>query len=403
MTRFAIENCARIRAHRSIWQARLPSQRVELHIIESRRGHFRTFSASDVRNDVSARRRPAARGARAKMLHLGGDVRVGPLLPIPVLLAEHGLDPATVLAEVGFTRRLFDNPENRVSLRVVGSLLATCVKATGCPHFGLLVGERFEIEYLGLLGRLVRNCATVRDALRMASVHLDVHDRGAVALMIDLDESRVAFGYSIFDGDTPAAEQILDGAVAMEFRLLRELCGRSWKPLWVQLSHRQPATIGPYRECFGARPVFDARFSAVVFDSRWLDHRIAGADPASFSALVDAIRSRRLRRGVTFGEQVRRAIYSMTFSGSATSANLAALFGLHERTLRRRLEEEGATVRGLIGEVRRELANHLLRNTKLAVTDIASILGYSDVAVFSRAFRGRAGKSPREWRTRTIF
>jgi AraC-like DNA-binding protein len=55
-------------------------------------------------------------------------------------------------------------------------------------------------------------------------------------------------------------------------------------------------------------------------------------------------------------------------------------------------------VRGLVGEVRRELAQHLLRDTELSVTEVADILGYSDPTVFARAFRGWTKRNPRTWR-----
>jgi len=164
------------------------------------------------------------------------------------------------------------------------------------------------------------------------------------------------------------------------------------------LSHSRPRRLEPLRKCLGANLEFDATHSSIVFDARWLDHRIAGADPAKHAALVKAIESSKPHQAVSFVWQVRRAIYALTFSGAPTSPRIASLFGMHERTLRRRLGEEGATVRGLVSEVRRELAQHLLRDTDLSVTEVADILIYSDPTVFARAFRGWTKMNPREWR-----
>jgi AraC-like DNA-binding protein len=329
-----------------------------------------------------------------------GDVRVGPLRPIPVLLAEHGLDPAQLLGSVGLDPRLFDDPENRVPFRALGHLLETSVTLTQCRHFGLMVGERFTLDSPGVLGRVMRNSPTLRDALRLAIQHLELHDRGAVALSLDYGNSQAALGYSLFDGHTPAAEQILDGSTAIRYRIIRELCGRSWKPLAIHLSHRRPRTIGPFRHFFGPDLEFDTRISAVVLDARWLDHPIPGADPAAYSKIVDTIEAMEAQEPAPFAGRVRRAIHAMLFSASASTASLANLFNLHERTLRRRLEEEGETVRNLVSEVRQEIAIHLLRDTALPVSEIAAILRYSDATVFSRAFRGRSHLSPSQWRVR---
>jgi len=329
-----------------------------------------------------------------------GDVRVGPLRPIPVILAEHGVDPVPVLASVGLRPRLFDDPHNLLSFTTLGRLFETCVKATQCRHFGLLVGARFTLDSLGVLGQVMRNSPTLRDALRLATLNIELHDRAAAALTLDLGNSQAALGYSIFDGETPAADQILDGAAAVHFRIFRELCGPTWKPIRIQLSHRRPRSIAPLRQFFGPNLEFDTRISGVVFDSSWLDHRIAGADPAAHAAIVARIASMRARARAPFANEVRRAIHAMLFSASASTASLANLFNVHERTLRRRLGAEGATVRELVGDVRQELAHHLLRDTTLPVSEIAAILRYSDVAVFSRAFRKRSQMSPSEWRSR---
>jgi AraC-like DNA-binding protein len=326
------------------------------------------------------------------------DVRVGPLMPIPPLLAEFGLDPARVIGDTGLDVRAFDDPENCLSFDALGRLLETCVDVTGCAHFGLLIGKRFELGALGVLGALMSNCPTLREALRMATRHLDLHDRGAVSLALDLGHSRSALGYSLIGGKTPASAQILDGALAMQVRLLRTLCGPSFKPLLVQLAHKRPAALAPFREHFGPNLEFDARLSAIVFASRWLDHPIAGADPAAYAAIVAAIGAHESRDARAFSGEVRRAVYAMIFADSASAASLARLFGMHERTLRRRLAQEGVTVRGLVSGVRRELAHQLLRDTALPVSEIAAILGYSGLPVFGRAFRSWSAMNPRAWR-----
>jgi AraC-like DNA-binding protein len=329
-----------------------------------------------------------------------GDVRVGPLLAIPLILDEYGVDPALVLAGIGLDARLFEDPENRLSFADLGRLLDICAKETRCPHFGLLIGQRFTLDSLGVLARLMRNCLTLREALRMATLYLHLHDRGAVSLTLDFGDGMSALGYSLFAGKTPAAEQILDGAIAMQYLLLQELCAQRWKPVRIQFSHSRPRKVAPFQRFFNVPLEFDARLSAIVFESSWLDYRIDGADPVAFAAITHAIESDPSQPLPSFAAKVRRSLHAMIFTGSASSANIARLFDLHERTLRRRLWDEGATVRGLTGEVRRELSYHLLGATDLPVSEVAAILRYSDVTVFSRAFRAWSNSSPHEWRTR---
>ncbi|HET8706548.1 MAG TPA: helix-turn-helix domain-containing protein, partial [Pseudomonadales bacterium] len=69
-----------------------------------------------------------------------------------------------------------------------------------------------------------------------------------------------------------------------------------------------------------------------------------------------------------------------------------------ERTLRRRLHEEGIHYRDLLKSVRHEMAQYYLAKTDIRIEKIALQLGYQDTACFRHAFKAQTGKSPREWR-----
>ena len=98
-------------------------------------------------------------------------VRIGGMNSIPAVLQGLGSDPGPVLAEAGVDVTLFDDPENLISYLSRGHLLDICVARTGCPHFGLLVGQRNGLEALGLVGLLVKyssgrgNCSAQSGAL----------------------------------------------------------------------------------------------------------------------------------------------------------------------------------------------------------------------------------------------
>ena len=348
----------------------------------------------DVKAIAEARRRRAA----APRVELRREVRVGPIQPLADLMREHGLKPEEILPGVGLPATILDDPENWISFADLSNLLQACSMLSGCPNCGLLIGTRFRVDSLGLLGQLMRNSPTLRDALRLAALHLNLQDRGAVSMTLDLGDKRTALGYALFDGTLAASEQILDGAIAMQFLLLRELCGPTWRPAVVQISHQRPVDFAALEAFFGSRLKFNSHVSANVFDSRWLDRPIIGADAGTYAALVAEVARHEAANATSFTEQVRRSIYAMTITGSANESSVARLFGMNERTVRRRLEDDGTTLRELLATVRREWSCHLLSDTDLSVSEIAWILGYSDSTVFARAFRSWTKKSPTEWR-----
>lgn len=329
-----------------------------------------------------------------------GEVRIGPVAAIPDVLRKFGVAPSLPFVRAGVPFDTFKNPENTVAFASLGRLLAESATLTGCDHFGLLVGECFELGGLGAIGYLMRHSNTVGDALRELLLHLYLHDRGAAPILIDLDASHVLLGYSIYHHGTPGSAQIYDAAIAIGFKALREICGADWKPVRVQFSHIQPEDTRAYRRLFGPDIEFDADLSGVVFAASWLDHPIAGADPNLRELVVQAIKQTRANSTMGFTEVVRGALHQMVLSGTSSARNVALLFGIHERTLRKRLTSEGTTLQELVSQTRFELAKQLLENTQLPLTEIASALRYADAAVFSRAFRGWSHTSPREWRAR---
>ena len=329
-----------------------------------------------------------------------GEVRIGPVSAIPDLLRKLGVAPSLPFARAGVPLRLFRNPENRTSFDALGRLLEECATATSCDHFGLLVGDCFELEGLGDIGYLMRNSATVGEALRALLLHLYLHDRGAVPILINLDASYVLLGYSIYRHATPGTPHLYDAAIAIGYRALKGICGPQWKAAHVQLSHDRPDDTLPYRRLLGPDVRFNAEVSGIVFASSWLDQPIPGADPQLRELVVRAIHQARASSTMSFADLVRAALHQMVLSGTSSADNVALLFGIHERTLRKRLTAEGTSLQELVRQTRFELAKQLLENTRLPISEIASALHLADAAVFSRAFRNLSKTSPSIWRAR---
>ncbi len=331
-------------------------------------------------------------------LGVSGEVRMGPLLPVPGLLRELGVDPAPLLASLGLDAALFDDAENRASYARLSQLLELSALATGCPHFGLLVGQRFDGRTLGALNALMLNCASVGEALECMVLYLHWHDSGAVPVLLRLSPARVCLGYSINRSFTPGATQVYGLAMTVAYQLLRGLCGSAWRATEVSFAHAAPQDTAPYARLFEAPVRFDAELSAVSFPAGWLAHRIEGADPVRHAQIDAHLRAAAQAQNAPLSDKVQRALHRMIFAGNDSAARLAHFFGLHERALRRRLAEEGTSLQQIGQQTRFDLAAQLLRDTRLPATQIASALHYSDAATFSRAFKRWTRVTPIAWR-----
>lgn len=332
-----------------------------------------------------------------------GDIRIAPIIAIPDLLTELGVRPGRAFAKAGVDLRSFEDPEARIAMEALGRLLEAGVELTERADFGLLVGDRFELSSFGPLGYLMRNSPTVGEALRSLLLHLHLYDRGAAPVLFSSDRDCVFLGYSIYRHATPASAQITDVAILIGCRIMRELCGPSWTPLHTQFSHSRPSSTAAYRRLFRSSVGFDANISGMRFPSSVLGCAIPGADATLHGFLTKAILQAEASGPMTFAERVQGVMHQMILSGAASADAVARLFGISERTLRRRLNEEGKGLLQLINETRFELAKQLLTNTALSVAEVAAALQYSDPNAFSRAFHQWAQMTPTTWRARTVI
>ena len=77
-------------------------------------------------------------------------VRMGPIMALPALLKELGVDPLDVLAEAEIDPQVFSNPDNIISFATRVRLINICVKRTAVPHFGLLLAQTNSLQNFGL-------------------------------------------------------------------------------------------------------------------------------------------------------------------------------------------------------------------------------------------------------------
>jgi AraC-like DNA-binding protein len=103
--------------------------------------------------------------------------------------------------------------------------------------------------------------------------------------------------------------------------------------------------------------------------------------------------------GTGFASTVRGIVRTLLVGNRCSVEEAARLFGIHRRTLHRRLKREGVTFDALVEDVRADLAQELLAARETPLSRVASTLGYADVSAFSRAFRRWFGTTPTRWRS----
>ncbi len=350
---------------------------------------------------VRVARKPLNSSLPAGKPHAPGDgiVRVGPLVNLPGLLRDLNCDPESVFAGAGFALKHFSDPDFEIPFVPGSKLLARCVTATGCEHLGVMLGERADPSSLGVAGFMLRSAPDVRTALQGLVSNLDLHDRGAVLSLVS-SGPETCLSYTIHLLKVEATDQIYDLSMTIACKIMRSLCGSNWKPAEVLFSRQPPRNLAAYRRFFRAPVRFNADNNALVFETRWLEQPLEGADPLLHRHLEAEAQALHTLQETTFLADFRTLLRLSLGTQKCSVKDISIQLGIHDRTLHRRLREEGTSFRKELEKLRYELAQVLLRDRRIPLAEIAASLDYADPAVFSRAFKQWSGITPSLWRTR---
>jgi len=197
----------------------------------------------------------------------------------------------------------------------------------------------------------------------------------------------------------PAPDVTTDVAFASLVELGRRGTGQHITPLRVELARLHPKSE-VHRAYFGCVVRYGAARDALVLERADLDRPFPGHNPELLDmltpALVSALGELEVQSSVR--EQVKAVLKRCLPSGRPDVWDVARDLGMSERTLQRRINDEGTSVRELLVEARQELGRHLLSDPSAEIDEVACLLGYQDTTSFYRAFREWEGVTPVRWR-----
>jgi AraC-like DNA-binding protein len=230
-----------------------------------------------------------------------------------------------------------------------------------------------------------------------ALVHFyGIHDTyGTVNLWQSGD--RAVMSYRIPDNDLPGARQVYDAAAGLATNIMKQFCGGGFRFLAYSLPYPEPADRSCYAPLGTDDLRFDAREMQVHFDRALLAHKLPAMRESARSVLEHYFASREAGAAHPTTRRVEDIIRRLLPTGQCTLPLVAETLATTERTLQARLESEHNSFRSLLEKVRREIATYHLCRGDMQLTQLAMILGYSELSAFSRSFRRWYGVSPRAW------
>lgn len=308
-------------------------------------------------------------------------------------------DVNALLSDAGVSPMLLAEGRSRMTDEQLTLLVRSLWTFTDDEMFGLgshpLPRGSFRLLCYGLMG-----ATDLGEAMsRTAGFARAMPALPAATLKVADGRARLATTYPVASRHYPDHLLPLTG-LAITHRLMAWAIGRRIRLHKVELPYSRPENLESHLLIFGAPLVFDAEVAALTFDADVLRAPMirTDAEVEEFVATAPAGLLTRDSQTTTLGDQVRR-MFELGLKGDPpTGDGIAKRLAISPQTLRRRLAEEGTSLRVIREEVLRDAAVTSLVRGDETVAELAERLGFSEPSAFSRAFRRWTGSSPGAYR-----
>ena len=306
-----------------------------------------------------------------------------------------GGDPQALLSEADVAPEVLSVPGIFLPYASYLKLMHLASKTTDTPHFGLLMARAANAETLGTIGIIMTQADTVANAWETLAHFYSIHDTYGKVTVSDIPGAAL-ISYRLPRIEQSGARQVLDVAAGITVNIMRRLCGPDFRARAISFPYPQPADLSPYADL----PAEHVGFGSIAMEMQVPQHYMGHALQGSNNELRLALDGFMAQQGTNRRHAVRQVedmIRRLLPTGDCTLPRVAETLATTPRTLQARLETEQSSFREILETVRREIATFHLRHGDMQLTQLAMVLGYSELSAFSRSFRSWYGMSPRQW------
>lgn len=317
----------------------------------------------------------------------------GWVLAIIRAMQVHEIDTDEVLKEIGMDPSRLEGGYSRYSQEQISQLWKRAAALTGDPCFSLSVAEQVRPTSFHVVGYLMMSSSNLLRALQRFVHFIRLISDSATASLVETD-GKVMVEFHFDTGGEPPIYHTVDTVIASVVSLMRWIAEDELDVAKVCFSHGPTGAEEQFTQFFGCPISYDAPRTRLTFMKADLVRPVMSSDEELASMLENAAqRFLEQRMAGRFAIRVRDLMIAQLPDNVPTKAHTARLLGMTERTLLRRLKDEGTTFAAVLKQLREELAFQYLRRG-LCLSEVAYLLGFSDNGTFSRAFKDWTGRRP---------
>jgi AraC-like DNA-binding protein len=314
----------------------------------------------------------------------------------PVIAGFHALghDVDTLLDAAGVSRVMLADLERQLPAGAMQSVWTRALEMTRDDCLGLHLAMAAPIDAFDVHAYAMLSSPTLRDAFARACRYQRLVNEGTT-LTLHESAGEATLRHALANGNA-VPRQPAEFLAATWVRIGRLVTGTEWHPSGVFFAHERPRDLSEHLSIFGSALHFSVGRTALQVTTDTLSLSNARAD-ATLAGLLDRYTLSLLDRHpavTTMSGQVHAWLVESHGAGAPTTSRAAKALAVSERTMHRKMADEGTTFRVVLDRFRHETAVTLLNARRHTIADVAFLLGYSELSAFYRAFRRWTGRSP---------
>lgn len=292
---------------------------------------------------------------------------------------------------------VLDDPVKKIDAGILGRYLEQLVFRKNNHRIGLETGFIIPFTLTGAIFNVYHQNDKVYEVFEDLEL-LDpfVNDISQYSTKVegDLFYYEVSVNKEFIKRYPVAARQWIEMEYGIALQYAHSFTGRQLHPLRAHSIYKkdgEPDLLEEYLDC----PVeFEKEKLALVFNKSILDLSVMTAKREVlpiFTELMTGIRE--TRQDQLFSDSVRRYILHSISQSGLSLKSVAEKFNMSERSMQRKLKEEGFSYQTILDRLRMELARDYLKK-KTPLTEIAFLLGFESQSAFNKFYRKHFDNTP---------
>ncbi len=316
------------------------------------------------------------------------------------MFSAEGLDTRALFGAAGLDIAVLDDPAGRLSIDDVSVLWELAVLRSGKPTLGLSRALAGSYGNLGVVRYAMMACPTLLEALLRLVRYMNVVSNAATFALTKAEGGHW-FELGHQGGERPVPRQRVEFGMLTMLTSCSAFTGRELTAEMVEFVYPVPADPQPHRDAFGCPLRFGQPANRALLRQTDLALPLSTRDQ-TMALLLESLVAGELERldGASTSVLVRQLLDARPRNPEPRREQVAAALHLSDRTLQRRLQEEGTSFQRLLDEARREWAQQLLRRPQTSIKRAAELLGFEDQSNLFRACKRWFGMSPGQYRAR---